>query len=78
VSRAGCIVLLVLAMQVHGAERAQWVVDPLVPGADLPEAGSSLFDRLTLDADGRQHIPYPFERLMAHLEAAAGCDASRP
>lgn len=76
--RVGCIVLLALAMQVHGAERAQWVVDPLVPGADLPQAGSSLFDRLTVGADGRQIIPYPFERLMSSLEAAAGCDVSRP
>ncbi len=70
--------LLALAMQVHGAERAQWVVDPRVPGADMPQAGSSLFDRLTVGADGRQHIPFPFERLMAHLEAAAGCETAHP
>ncbi|HEY5810990.1 MAG TPA: hypothetical protein VIT67_23665, partial [Povalibacter sp.] len=55
-----------------------WVVDPTVPGPDLPNAGASLFDRITLDERGEQQVPFPFERLMARVEAAAGCQAFRP
>ncbi len=58
--------------------RTQWVIDPSVPGADRPQSGVSLFDELTIGADGRQQIPFPFERLRARIEAAAGCSESRP
>lgn len=55
-----------------------WVVDPAVPGADMPQAGASLFDRITIAADGRQQIPFPFDRLIARIEAAAGCSVDQP
>ncbi|HKE95836.1 MAG TPA: hypothetical protein VKB34_16080, partial [Povalibacter sp.] len=55
-----------------------WTIDPTTPGSDLPAAGASLFDRITLDEQGRRQIPFPFERFVARIEAAAGCDASRP
>lgn len=55
----------------------RWTVDPAVPGADLPDQGVSLFDRVTT-VEGRQQIPFPFERLIARIEAAAGCSAPRP
>jgi hypothetical protein len=60
------------------ATDAQWVINPSVPGADMPHAGASLFDRLTIGEDGKQEVPFPFERLIARLEAAAGCNASQP
>lgn len=43
-----------------------WVVDPGNPGPDAPEQGRSLFDFLTI-RNGQQEIPYPFEKLLAHL-----------
>lgn len=57
---------------------AIWSVDPRLPGADVPAAGVSLFDQITLDAQGRRVLPFPFERLIARIEAAAGCSASDP
>jgi hypothetical protein len=50
----------------------------MIPGADRPPAGMSLFDRLTTGPDGRQDIPFPFEHLIARIEAAAGCSADQP
>lgn len=55
-----------------------WTADPNVPGPDFPDAGASLFDRITTDADGRQRIPFPFERLIERIESRAGCDRARP
>ena len=55
-----------------------WSVDPAMPGPDDPPAGVSLFDRATHDSQGRQSIPFPFERLVARIEAAAGCSARDP
>jgi cytochrome c5 len=55
-----------------------WTVDPAVPGPDLPPAGTSLFDRITTDADGQQQIVFPFERLIERIEASAGCGATQP
>jgi hypothetical protein len=37
-----------------------------------------LFDRITTDERGEQRIPYPFERLIARIEAAAGCSMPKP
>jgi len=53
-----------------------WAVDPARTGHDLPPAGRSLFDFVvTREADGKavQEVPFPFERLVKHLEVRAGC-----
>jgi hypothetical protein len=67
--------MLQLMMPLHGHAAAPppvWSVDPSVPGADTPSVGTSLFDAVTTK-EGRQAIPFPFERLISGLEAAAGC-----
>jgi hypothetical protein len=70
---------LVIALHAHGATPSPvWAVDPAVPGADLPRAGASLFDLITADAQGRRQIPFPFERLIARVESAAGCSEPDP
>lgn len=51
---------------------------PAMSNADLPPLGRSLFDHLTSRRVGErmvQHVPYPFESLLAALEARAGSDA---
>lgn len=68
---------MLLMTGMSGAASAyEWAVDPQIPGADLPMAGTSLFDRITTDSEGRQRIPYPYEALVAHMEATAGCATS--
>lgn len=78
-------IMLVLQLTLHQAHAAEapalppvWSADPRVPGADLPRAGTSLFDLVTTDAQGRRQIPFPFERLLARIEAAAGCSERIP
>ena len=49
-----------------------WVVDPAVPGDNLPPAGRSLFDQLfAVDRNGQASIdlPFPFDALLARLDA---------
>jgi hypothetical protein len=58
------------------SEPPVWVVDPSKPGPDLPPTGASLFDAATLDANGARNVPFPFEKLLQRLEAAAGCSAT--
>jgi len=46
------------------APAAVWVIDPAVPGDNLPPAGRSLFDQLfAVDRNGQSSIdlPFPFE-----------------
>ena len=53
-----------------------WAVDPARPGPDLPPAGRSLFDfAVTRTAGGTpvHDVPFPFERLVKHVEERAGC-----
>src|SRR5262245_10482365 len=53
-----------------------WAVDPARAGSDAPPTGRSLFDyAVTREAEGRAvyDVPFPFERLVKHLEARAGC-----
>ncbi len=52
---------------------ATWAVDPTVPGSDRVDAGTSLFELLVRNQGDRADIPFPFERLIAQLESAAGC-----
>lgn len=68
--------MLQLMMPLQGQAAAPlpvWSVDPSLPGADAPSAGASLFDTVTT-TEGRQAIPFPFEKLIASFEAAAGCE----
>ncbi len=54
-----------------------WVIDPAVPGDNLPPAGRSLFDQLfAVDRNGRASIdlPFPFEALLARLDAQLAGD----
>lgn len=49
-----------------------WVIDPAVPGEDLPPVGRSLFDQLfAVDRSGKTSIelPFPFPALLARLDA---------
>ena len=67
---------LLMPPQATAAPAPVWSVDPSVPGADTPVAGVSAFDVATT-VEGRQTIPFPFEKLLTRLEAAAGC-SGRP
>jgi hypothetical protein len=58
------------------SEPPVWVIDPSKPGPDPPPAGASLFDVVTLDENGARNVPFPFEKLLQRLEAAAGCSAT--
>jgi dienelactone hydrolase/mono/diheme cytochrome c family protein len=56
-------------------ERGVWAVDPNDPGPDLPPRGASLFDRIFSRSNGNgadYDVPFPFPRLLAKLEEAAG------
>lgn len=49
-----------------------WVIDPAVPGEDLPPAGRSLFDQFFAVARNGQsaiELPFPFAALLARLDA---------
>ncbi len=49
-----------------------WVVDPAVPGVNLPSVGRSLFDQMFAVQRGGQaeiELPFPFEALLARLDA---------
>ena len=51
-----------------------WVVDPVVPGDDLPPRGRSLFDFLVSEEQGgelHQAVPFPFSALLQRIEARA-------
>ena len=51
------------------APGAAWVVDPAAPGEHLPPVGGSLFDQLFADGRGGHVLPFPFEKLLARLDA---------
>lgn len=57
---------------------ATWAVDPARPGPDRPASGASLFELLIRNEADRIDIPFPFERLIARLESAAGCRRDDP
>lgn len=66
-----------------GKGAQNWIIAPTEVGSDLPPKGASLFDRLfTKLEDGKAvyDIPYPFEKVVARLEAAVGrpMDPLRP
>ncbi len=50
---------------------ASWVVDPTVPGQDLPPKGRSLFDMLfTVERGGQRFydVPFPFTELIKRID----------
>lgn len=54
-----------------------WVIDPAVPGEDLPPVGRSLFDQLFAVARNGQsaiELPFPFTALLARLDAQLAPD----
>lgn len=56
--------------------RPQWAIDPAQPGPDLPPAGRSLFDFVTVktgEGEATYDIPFPFEALVRRIEERAGC-----
>jgi dienelactone hydrolase/mono/diheme cytochrome c family protein len=64
-----------------GRPYAGWLIDPSMPGPDLPPVGASLFDRVFAgDGPGppRHDLPYPFERLLARLREAFADDPDGP
>ncbi|MGH8177955.1 MAG: hypothetical protein ACREV5_17010, partial [Steroidobacter sp.] len=60
------------------AEPPVWAVDPATPGPDAPPMGASLFDLITMQANGVRDVPFPYEKLLNRIEAAAGCSAGAP
>ncbi len=54
-----------------------WVIDPAVPGDDLPPVGRSLFDKLFAVARNGQaaiELPFPFTALLARIDAQLAPD----
>ncbi|MBK7423405.1 MAG: hypothetical protein IPJ48_10080 [Propionivibrio sp.] len=59
------------------AEAPAWVVDPAVPGENLPESGRSQFDRLfATEHRGKvdYELPFPFAALLARIDSQFGRD----
>jgi len=52
---------------------ATWLIAPDAYGDDLPPAGASLFDQRIAALGGPAALPYPFERLLQHLEGEGHC-----
>jgi hypothetical protein len=65
---AAVIMACCLLSSAADATSPRWVLDPAIPGPDLPSEGRSLFDLIA--ADG---VPFPFEALVRKLERQAGC-----
>lgn len=64
-----------------GKPEATWVIDPALPGENLPPVGRSQFDRLfAYSRQGRvdYDLPFPFEALLARIDAQLGGDPSSP
>jgi hypothetical protein len=57
-----------------------WVIDPTVPGENVPPVGRSLFDFLVVrERDGRKtyDVPFPFVALMKRFENSTGAPLKR-
>ena len=77
-ARWACVVAGLIAMVPVWAADAPaapaWVTDPARPGEHLPGAGGSLFDALFTTPGGTHAIPFPFERLLARIDAELARD----
>ena len=61
----------------NAAPAPAWVIDPAVPGDNLPPVGRSLFDQLfavTRNGQTAIELPFPFEALLARLDAQLARD----
>lgn len=74
--RFGHGLLLYLVLGISAFADPMLVTDPGNPGPDLPPAGRSLFDTLTI-TDGRQQLPFPFEALIRQLAGRHAAGAVR-
>jgi hypothetical protein len=70
---------------VHAAPESRpqpnWVIAPSSPGDNLPPVGRSLFDELfavSANGQGRIELPFPFEALLARLDAQLARDPANP
>jgi len=54
------------------------VIDPASPGDHLPPSGVSLFDQLFADNRGGHAVPFPFENLLARIDAQLRRDPASP
>ena len=64
-----------------GKSEATWVIDPALPGENLPPAGRSQFDRLFASSHKGKvdyDLPFPFEALLARIDAQLSGDPSSP
>jgi len=64
-----------------GKPEATWVIDPALPGENLPPVGRSQFDRLFAAARKGEvdyNLPFPFEALLARIDAQLSGDPSSP
>ena len=61
--------LLILMLGIAPAAALDWIEQASRPGPDLPPRGQSRFDELFRLDGGGYRIPYPFDRLVAELEA---------
>jgi hypothetical protein len=58
-------------------EAPVWVIDPAVPGENLPASGRSQFDRLFATVQNGKvdyDLPFPFAALLARIDARLGRD----
>jgi hypothetical protein len=80
--RCGLVMTVMMTLWAMGSSPARcdnaavvassWVIDPSIPGPDVPPSGVSLFDQVTTSAQGRREVPFPFDKLIQRFEAAAG------
>jgi len=67
------------AIAASQAEAPAWVIDPAVPGENLPASGRSQFDRLfATEHKGKvdYELPFPFTALLARIDAQLGRDTA--
>ncbi|MBL8412925.1 MAG: hypothetical protein JNM42_00625 [Propionivibrio sp.] len=65
------------AIAASQAEAPAWVIDPAVPGENLPASGRSQFDRLFATVHKGKvdyELPFPFAALLARIDAQLGRD----
>lgn len=64
-----------------GKPETTWVIDPALPGENLPPVGRSQFDRLFASSRKGKvdyDLPFPFEALLASIDSQLSGDPSSP